>query len=77
MGLQMTTKSNKAFFEGYREAVTDFGIYRDGVQVIGCLETPIKEVINRKYFELYPDCHSIDCGGCPGCMGIVNGGPLE
>lgn len=35
--------------EGYTEAVKDFGIWKDGVQRIGCLETPIKEVLARKF----------------------------
>lgn len=37
------------FLRGYETAVRDFGIYKDGVQKIGCLETPIKEVIERLY----------------------------
>lgn len=37
------------YVQGYTEAVRDFGIYRDGVQRIGCLETPIKEVLAQKF----------------------------
>ncbi len=37
------------FLRGYETAVRDFGIYKDGVQKIGCLETPIKEIIERLY----------------------------
>lgn len=37
------------WMRGYENAVRDFGIYRDGIQKIGCLETPIKEVIERLY----------------------------
>jgi hypothetical protein len=35
--------------EGYCDAVRDFGIWKDGVQRIGCLETPIKEVLARRF----------------------------
>jgi hypothetical protein len=36
---------------GYTEALKDFGIWKNGVQHIGCLETPIKEVLAKKFGE--------------------------
>jgi hypothetical protein len=36
---------------GYTEAVHDFGIWKNGVQTIGCLYTPIKEVLAKKFNE--------------------------
>lgn len=37
------------YMKGYVEALSDYGIWKDGVQRIGCLETPIKEIIKRKF----------------------------
>jgi hypothetical protein len=40
------------YLAGYWEALSDFGIWSDGVQYIGCLQTPIKEAFLRKKKEL-------------------------
>jgi len=37
---------------GYIKAVTDYGIWSNGVQYIGCMETPISKVIARVTKEL-------------------------
>lgn len=34
------------FWAGVREGVKAYAIWRDGRQVVGCLETPLKEVIS-------------------------------
>lgn len=34
---------------GYVDALNDYGIWKDGVQRIGCMETPIKDVIAAKF----------------------------
>lgn len=36
-----------AYRAGFRDALRLFGIYRNGTQVIGCLEHPIKEIIAK------------------------------
>lgn len=36
-----------AYRSGFRDALRLFGIYRNGTQVIGCLEHPIKEIIAK------------------------------
>lgn len=36
---------------GYIEALHDYGIWKSGVQHIGCLETPVKEIIQKKFGE--------------------------
>ena len=40
--------STHTYLKGYWEALNDFGIWKDGVQRIGCLENPIKEVMKVK-----------------------------
>lgn len=35
--------------EGYWAALQDFGIWRDGKQRIGCLETPIDEAFEKAF----------------------------
>lgn len=42
----------RAYRDGYVEALNDFGIWKNGVQHIGCLERPIKEIIAEKFPEL-------------------------
>lgn len=39
----------EGYQQGYTEAVTDYGIWKDGQQTIGCLETPVKEVLKKKF----------------------------
>lgn len=36
------------FMSGYWRALQDYGIWKDGVQTIGCLETPIKECLLKE-----------------------------
>lgn len=42
-----TTPEGKAWARGYVQCLRDFGIYKDGVQRIGCLEQPIKTIIEE------------------------------
>lgn len=57
------------YLKGYIDATSDFGIWGFGMQHIGCLETPIKEVQKRKWRELFPKCVCPSpLGECPGCM---------
>lgn len=36
-----------SWVRGYAQAIRDYGIWSNGTQHIGCLETPIKEVIKN------------------------------
>ena len=36
-----------AFKKGYIQAIKDYGIWKNGTQTIGCMETPVKEVIQK------------------------------
>lgn len=36
------------YLRGYWKALNEYGIWNNGVQRIGCLETPIKEVMIKK-----------------------------
>jgi len=38
-----TPQEAYAFVAGFNDALWTYGIYKDGVQRIGCLEKPIKE----------------------------------
>jgi len=38
---------SRDFFEGVKAAIETFGIWKDGVQRIGCMEMPIKEAIEN------------------------------
>lgn len=42
-----SSAEGKAWARGYVQCLRDYGIYRNGTQVIGCLEKPIKEVIKE------------------------------
>lgn len=42
----------KARLWGYNEAVSDYGIWKDGVQTVGAMKVPIKEAIRLKAQEL-------------------------
>lgn len=44
-------KLKMARAHGYCDALRDYGIWNNGVQTIGCLCTPIKEIIERKMKE--------------------------
>lgn len=50
------TEKEKRIFEiarkiGYKDCLDDYGIWKDGIQTIGCLQTPIKEAYARKFPE--------------------------
>lgn len=42
-----STPEGKAWAMGYAQCLRDYGIYKDGVQKIGCLEKPIKPIIEQ------------------------------
>lgn len=42
---QRARQSEIDYVRGYIRAIRDFGIYHNGTQTIGCLETPTKEII--------------------------------
>jgi len=44
---QIKSTSRPYYNEGYKQALDDYAIWKDGVQVIGCLETPIKEIFAK------------------------------
>lgn len=46
---------SELWFRGYRQAVEDFSIWKDGVRRIGCLDTSIKFVLLRALDELMVD----------------------
>jgi len=37
----------ESYKAGYKQALDHYGIWKDGIQVIGCLETPVKEIIKK------------------------------
>jgi hypothetical protein len=39
------SEQGKLWAKGYVQCLRDYGIWNSGVQTIGCLETPIKEII--------------------------------
>lgn len=41
----------RAYFEGYSDAAYNYGIWRNGTQVIGCLDTPVKEAIKKRFSD--------------------------
>ena len=46
---------NKDFVEGVIAALFTYGIWKDGVQVIGTLQTPIKDIIEEVQAQLLPE----------------------
>lgn len=65
----MPVDMRRVWFRGYYQAIDDFGIWGQGVQRIGCLETPIKEVANKTWHVLFPKCEcEKPLEECPGCM---------
>lgn len=48
-----THREGLLYVKGFIAALECYGIWRDGVQVIGCMETPVKEVkeIMRKQLK--------------------------
>jgi len=53
-------RGRSEYKQGYSDAVHDFGIWKDGVQRIGCLETPIKKVLDRKFGEVMTASPALD-----------------
>lgn len=49
------------WFKGWADACKDFGIWKSGTQVIGCMETPVRELIDRKGAKMNL------CAKAPGC----------
>lgn len=45
----------QAFIAGYNHALLTFGIYRNGVLTIGCLEKPIKEELLKDHHITIPE----------------------
>jgi len=45
--MEKDTKSRLYYNKGYKQALSEYAIWKDGVQVIGCLETPIKEIFAK------------------------------
>ena len=41
-----------AFLEGAIEGITLYAIWKEGVQRVGCLERPLKEVLEPYHFEI-------------------------
>lgn len=54
---------NEAYLAGYRNALEDFGIWKDGVQRVGCLETPIKEAYEKKRAQMEKEIERCSCHG--------------
>ena len=48
---QEMTPEMHCYLKGYLEAITDFGIWNNGQQTIGCLSRPVKEVWEAKLIE--------------------------
>jgi hypothetical protein len=44
----------QGFIDGFRETVLAYGIWRNGTQVIGCLETPIAEEMYKQFPADFP-----------------------
>lgn len=42
----------RAFVDGFKACLENYGIYRDGVRHIGCLETPIVEIRDKLEAQL-------------------------
>ena len=45
LGRNANSHMKDCYDEGYTQALLDFGIWKDGTQVIGCLETSVKEIV--------------------------------
>ena len=37
----------ESYREGYKDAVKNYSIWKDGEQLVGCMATPLKVVINE------------------------------
>lgn len=44
LGDLIATNMRIAFLSGKIEGITDYAIWRNGEQLVGCMETPLKEV---------------------------------
>lgn len=41
----MANTFNKAYKQGYIDAISNYAIHKDGEQLVGCMQRPLKEVI--------------------------------
>ena len=57
-----TPDEANAFVDGFCAALNYYGIYKDGQQVIGCMETPIREIKARMKAQLGALHKCRDCG---------------
>ena len=46
LGNNATSHMNDCYDAGYIQAISDYGVWKDGTQVIGCMETPVREVVS-------------------------------
>jgi len=69
----MPVDMRRVWFAGYWQALNDFAIWGQGVQRIGCLDTPIKRLADEEWRILFSKCEcKKPLEECPGCM--VNDG---
>jgi len=69
MNAKINAEEKRAYFKGYADSTDDFAIWRNGKQLVGCIERPKETVLFNKWKELFPKC---DCtvplmDECPGC----------
>ena len=48
----LSEEKKELYFSGYATAIMDYGIWHDGVQTIGCMETEVKVIIEELAKEL-------------------------
>lgn len=73
----MALRNEKLYFEGYKQALKDFGIWDDHLECVVFDGQFFDENIERKHKKFYPDCCGQECHSCPGCCGIGDPGPLD
>jgi hypothetical protein len=47
----MTEAETRAYYEGLREGITRYAVWRDGRQEVGCLGDPLASVLARINLE--------------------------
>lgn len=45
LGRNADSHMKGCYDEGYMQAISEYGIWKDGTQVIGCMETSVQEII--------------------------------
>jgi hypothetical protein len=45
LGKNANSHMKDCYDEGYMQAISDYGIWKDGTRVIGCMETSVLEII--------------------------------